>query len=894
MASSTKLSKSSSSSSSSSISTTTTAAANVAAIDGDYCRHRHGGDKNNINSDANDAKLSSPTSAPSSLSSSHKITNSDVDSSNSSITTRRSTLFLPQPSLTTSILLSSRENNNKTDKYSNDNDDTGTSMMLFNGNNKNNDSGDKFKKSNDKHNRYHLSSTVANENYDDDNDNYNSSSKEEEIDQCDAAASVIKKDLIGIKESDSNEESDFSHSYYDEEENDDDDNDDDDDDDEELESDHAKVIAIGVFLEDDEEEEGKKMQQRQQQKRLPKNVCPFPPFKGAAAAAAGGGGGGGGVANNSNNSTKFLSLDEVVAKDIAQKEHYIKMQIKMAGSKNNNNVSIVRRRPLLGSSDACCASLSNTRNTDRSRLGDNNNNNQEEKIMTPPPPAAAAATTAEVLTNKDRQEKMRAIQGAQDGHRIPNFQTPRRLQSRTSSYTAPPRQPIRKTSLTNRDGNGPSSPLLTRPPRAIATRTTATTTEIPKEKIEENENKKKNKDKKNARTSNDIGDDDSDSDNDGDDSNEDRSDGIDLDDKTRQRILTRSTLVHARKPVRPVSHNSEEILPARVSCSTTIVSTTAVSASASRPSDDKRSMRISPKITSLSSLASSPGDSFHTAKSDMTNNEGSSSLQNSRQCRPSDEKAQFRRRQFPPSSITADNNIENSTDNASVNIARNNSLSITTDDPNQVEDLEAQQSNDQGDVMLPGAFAIDGLGNDDQDEDLSQGISGYDSGFEDNDTVVEEVEVLSMEQESEYPDATIVTRDSVSEPTTAATATTNITGTPLQAELYEVEAALAAEVLIEEEDDDPNEKHSVRALSVQISIVLCVLLLVAGIIMGVVIPRVRSKNADDNGNSNNDTSIIEGWEPVGEILTVEDAYKDNIRFGNSVSLSSNGERIAGT
>ncbi|MGK3741667.1 MAG: hypothetical protein ACI90V_008521, partial [Bacillariaceae sp.] len=132
--------------------------------------------------------------------------------------------------------------------------------------------------------------------------------------------------------------------------------------------------------------------------------------------------------------------------------------------------------------------------------------------------------------------------------------------------------------------------------------------------------------------------------------------------------------------------------------------------------------------------------------------------------------------------------------------------------------------------------------------------------------------------------------------TAAAATTTAVTSTPLQAELYEVEAAVAAEILIEEEDDDLNGKDSVRTMSVKISFVLFALLLVAGIVMGVVIPRVGNKDDGSSGNPNDqdDTPIVEGWTQVGEILTVEDAYKDNIRFGNSVALSSDGNRIAGT
>ena len=231
----------------------------------------------------------------------------------------------------------------------------------------------------------------------------------------------------------------------------------------------------------------------------------------------------------------------------------------------------------------------------------------------------------------------------------------------------------------------------------------------------------------------------------------------------------------------------------------------------------------------------------------------------------------------------------------------NASVSVISDDLRQVEDLEAQEEEEEDEeeevVLLPGAFFCPGMGDEPQQEGQNQGVSGYDSGFEDDDSDVEDPEIVTiLSSGQELDDNSEIPGGGSIATTAAAAAAAVVTSTPLQAELYEVEAAVAAEILIEEDDDDLNGKDSVRKMSVKISFVMFALLLVAGIVMGVVIPRVGNKNDDNSGNPNDqdDTPIVEGWTQVGEILTVEDASKDNIRFGTSVALSSDGNRIAGT
>jgi len=214
----------------------------------------------------------------------------------------------------------------------------------------------------------------------------------------------------------------------------------------------------------------------------------------------------------------------------------------------------------------------------------------------------------------------------------------------------------------------------------------------------------------------------------------------------------------------------------------------------------------------------------------------------------------------------------------------------------QEGDLEVGLIDSEETEILPGAFAVSGIGDDEE----GQWVSGYDSGFEvDADSVLEvmhsntdNIVNLGGGEESQQPldgNGDLASTGTGSGMVIASTAV--VTSTPLQAELYEVEAAVTAEILIVEED--PNAAGKIRKLSVQITCALFALLIVAGIIMGVVLPRVVGQNDIDTENTDqDDVPTIEGWRPFGDVLTIKDSYKDNIRFGNAVAISADGNRIA--
>ncbi len=290
------------------------------------------------------------------------------------------------------------------------------------------------------------------------------------------------------------------------------------------------------------------------------------------------------------------------------------------------------------------------------------------------------------------------------------------------------------------------------------------------------------------------------------------SSGIDLDEKTRQRILSRSALRYAHQ-----RRNA-------------------------RPSDDKRNLRISPKING--------------AQKD----------------RPCDEKAAFRRnrprRARAPKSQGLDEGLFDSKPAATED---NNASNLDND-------IEEQQVFEEEEPeVLPGAFAVSGIG----DDEDGNGVSGYDSGFEENSLLGTTEDLTDLEQgEEEFPDADLETaRSAIVEAPIS---------TPLTAELYEEDkavAAVSAKVVLADEEEA---SHKIRKLSIQIAGVFVVMLAIAGTILGVLLRR----GVRDNSLVEQDTTpVINGWNQIGELLTVEDPYQDNIRFGNAVSISQDGNRI---
>ena len=177
-------------------------------------------------------------------------------------------------------------------------------------------------------------------------------------------------------------------------------------------------------------------------------------------------------------------------------------------------------------------------------------------------------------------------------------------------------------------------------------------------------------------------------------------------------------------------------------------------------------------------------------------------------------------------------------------------------------DLEAQAGVP---VILPGAFAIDGL---------VDPLSGYDSGFEENSV---ESGTAAMMEESEE----------MSPPLDPITQT--VTSAPLEAELYEHVQATGAAVLSDVVEDESEEVDKKRVRMLQ----GCSCILALAIIIGIVLSVLLSGNgtAKNNGNGDSGVPTLEGWSQLGEDL-LGPTDNDGSRFGYAMSLSGDGLRMA--
>jgi hypothetical protein len=160
-----------------------------------------------------------------------------------------------------------------------------------------------------------------------------------------------------------------------------------------------------------------------------------------------------------------------------------------------------------------------------------------------------------------------------------------------------------------------------------------------------------------------------------------------------------------------------------------------------------------------------------------------------------------------------------------------------------------------------------------------EGDGGYDSGNEEIESTAEDYEVVEdIEQQPSFG----IQSDSIND--------SAVTNTPLQAELYEAEDFVAAEVLIEE--DEPDEKIFRRSYLIQFLCAFFSVLVIAGVVIGVVLPKATKQNeAFSSEAENNGPVVVEGWTRVGQTL-MGPTDRDNIYFGNSVAMSADGTRMA--
>jgi hypothetical protein len=200
-------------------------------------------------------------------------------------------------------------------------------------------------------------------------------------------------------------------------------------------------------------------------------------------------------------------------------------------------------------------------------------------------------------------------------------------------------------------------------------------------------------------------------------------------------------------------------------------------------------------------------------------------------------------------------------------------LQLDEDEREAPEDLEAQAGVP---VILPGAFAIDGL-------DSIQPQHGYDSGFEEN-SVESGVAQMLQEGSEEMP----------AHPLDPVTRT--VTSVPLAAELYEqvhVQAAAAVPLSEVVEEDSEVDKKRVRML--QGCSCILALTIILGIVLSVILSGGNGKAKNNKGNGGDPAGggvpTLDGWSQLGQDL-LGPTDKDGSQFGYAVSLSGDGLRMA--
>jgi hypothetical protein len=252
--------------------------------------------------------------------------------------------------------------------------------------------------------------------------------------------------------------------------------------------------------------------------------------------------------------------------------------------------------------------------------------------------------------------------------------------------------------------------------------------------------------------------------------------------------------------------------------------------------------------------------------------------------RPCDEKEDYRRQPQPDKPLVAGSRYNNSilsgqqdTEEQEFPFRPVTTSDVgtydETDQRNRMELLEAQAGVP---VLLPGAFAVGGSNDDDDD------VDGYDSGFEDANGLVDDGLGDDDAPPEHRADIEMAQRTGSIDPSIASNA-------PLEAELY-VESFVAAEILIEEDDTDVkgNRRRSIASMSC----IVFVIMLVIGIIVGIMIPN-QDDGIVENQTEDEGIPIIEGWLQVGETLEgPADKDSHTILFGEAVAIAADGTRIA--
>lgn len=358
------------------------------------------------------------------------------------------------------------------------------------------------------------------------------------------------------------------------------------------------------------------------------------------------------------------------------------------------------------------------------------------------------------------------------------------------------------------------------------------------------------------------------------------SSGIDLDDKTRNNIISRSSSMHIARRRNSMQASAKE----NGEPPSSLKSLRAIERTASLPPSVSKGGKGQANTTvgKVSTRKSRPSDEKNSARNSRRSlSEASSS---SRHKRSSDEKEKFhnddgeagpcahavspasgdheREEEDPGTGAASDH------DGLPFGPVMASDILQEADDQESSRDLEAQAGVP---VVLPGAFSVRPISS--SADQMGQPSSGYDSGFED-DTVV---------SDDDNTHADVISSSQRDPPEERPAFRPVVTSAPVEAELYEVDYAQAQ--VVEPGDDEKAVRKRVRLF--QAFLFFLCLAIGAGIAMGVVF----SSDGGDQDCKDDCVPTIRGWDQLGDLLTGP-TNSDSIQYGYSVAMSGDGYRVA--
>jgi hypothetical protein len=368
------------------------------------------------------------------------------------------------------------------------------------------------------------------------------------------------------------------------------------------------------------------------------------------------------------------------------------------------------------------------------------------------------------------------------------------------------------------------------------------------------------------------------------------SSGIDLDDKTRNNIISRSSSLHIarrRSSMQGETPSSLKSLQRSVSfrggeqggklqAAKAAVSDASVEEEHSRPSDDKNSARDSRRSLSGASTSSRRRRPSDEKAGFLSRDAGGEAAPGAHAVRRTSSREQ--EKSSKGSLSLAARGAEREEEESAPRVTEENGLPfgpvMTTDilqeeDQDNATDLEAQAGVP---VVLPGAFAVRPIS--DHGDQLGQPSSGYDSGFEDDSVVSSE----------DNPQVDTTPPSQADPPEERPAFRPAVSSAPVEAELYQEADYAHAQIVDVAEYDEKVDTKRVRLI--QAFLVFLCLAVGTGIAMAI----LYSGKGGDEDCKGDCIPTIRGWDQLGGLLTGP-TDSDSIQYGYSVAMSGDGYRV---